>query len=245
MKLFKLFVVTLIFSNAVSCKKPTLTSSSNVSMDDAASMLSGSLSSNSYGVNNISTDASFSAQTSIATNQLCGSTKMDTLIRQSQPASAATYYYKLMYSHKLTCNISNSPDNITTNLSYAGNFSNSKLSLSNSGTTGFLIAGLTPTATVYAINGEYKSMGTFKLKPDTTNTGSANVDIVIKNLIVTKATQVIASGTATVIVTGTTAKKGDFTYNGTLTFNGNAMATMVINGTTYTVNLTTGDVTKH
>src|ERR1700744_1092449 len=236
MKFFKLFVVTLILLNAVSCKKPTVTSL-NVSMDDAASMLSGSLSSSSYGVNNISTDASLNAQTSIATNQPCGSTKTDTLIRQSQPGSPASYYYKLIYSHKLTCNTSNSPDNITTNLSYAGNFSNSKLSLKNSGTTSFIVAGLTPTATVYAINGEYKSMGTFKLKPDTTNTGSANVDIVVKNLIVTKATQVIASGTAAVIVTGTTVKKGDFTYNGTLTFNGNSMATMVINGTTYTVNL--------
>jgi len=214
-------------------------------MDDAASMLSGSLSSSTYGVNNISTDASLSAQTSISTSQPCGSTKMDTLIRQNQPGSATTYYYKLIYSHKLTCNTSNSPDNINTNLSYAGNFSNSKLSLSNSGTTSFVIAGLTQTATVYAINGEYKSMGTFKLKSDTTNTGSANVDIVVKNLIITKATQVIASGTATVIVTGTTVKKGDFTYNGTLTFNGNAMATMVINGTTYIINIATGDITKH
>jgi len=244
MKVFKLFVAGFILSGVISCKKPGLTTL-NVSMDDAASMLAGSLSSNSYGVSDISTDVSLNANTSIATNLACGSTKIDTFTRKSQPGSAGTYSYKLTYSHKLTCNMSNSPDNISSNLSYAGSFSNSKLSLSNSGTTSFILAGLTSTATVYSVNGEYKSMGSFKLKADTTNAGTANVDIVVKNVIINKATQVITGGTGTVIVTGTTIKKGDFTYNGTLTFNGAWMASMVINGTTYTISLATGEVIRH
>ena len=231
----------MLFAVIAACKKSAVPSL-NVSVDDAASMLTGSLASSSYGLNNISDDISVNAQVFI--NLPCGSTKTDTLIRQSQAGLPSAYYYKLIYTHKLTCNANNLPDNISSNLTYTGNFNNSTLSLANSGTTSFVIAGLTPTAIVYSINGEYKSMGSFKLKSDTTNTGSANVDIVVKNVTINKATQVIASGTATVIITGTTLKKGDFTYNGTLTFNGNFMATLVLNDTTYSINLTTGVIVK-
>jgi hypothetical protein len=243
MKIFKLLLAVLILSAGVACRKTSLPTL-NVSMDDAASMLAGSLSTNSYGVNNISTDVSVNGLSAISTNQACGSTKIDTFIRKNTTGASAAYYYKLIYQQKLTCNTSNLPDNISSNLTFSGYYSNSKLSLTNTGTASFILAGLTPTATVHSINGEYKSMGTFKLKSDTTNTGSANIDIVVKNLIITKSTQTITGGTATVIVTGTTSKKGDFTYNGTLTFNGNLMATMVINGTTYIVNLATGTVTR-
>ena len=35
-------------------------------------------------------------------------------------------------------------------------------------------------------------------------------------------------------------KKGSFTYTGALVFNGNGTATLTLNGTVYTINLTTG-----
>lgn len=242
MKLLKLFLVAFILSGVISCKKGALVSA-NVSMDDAAAMLSGSLSSNSYGMNNMSADVGSNALAFATNNSPCGFTKIDTFSRHSSTPSAA-YAYKLSYTHKLFCNTSNLPDNITSTLTYSGYYTNAKVLLTNTGTASFVIAGLSPTALVYAINGEYKSSGTFKLKSDTTNTGSASIDIVVKNVIITKSTLVIASGTATVIITGTTAKKGDFTYNGTLTFNGTSLATMIINGTTYTINLLTGDITR-
>lgn len=244
MKYLKLSIITaFILSGIIACKKGTI-ASLNVSNDDAASILAGSMASNSYGVTNISSDISLNALNSITTNLSCGLTKTDTIIRKNAAGATATYNYKLIYSNKLNCNTSNLPDNIISKLTYTGNYSNQKLSLTNSGNNYCTIAGLTPTATVHVVNGEYKSMGTFKLKADSTNRGSANVDIVVKNLTINKSTQVIAGGTATVIVTGTTVKKGDFTYNGTLTFNGNNMTTMSLNGTTYIINLATGDIVK-
>jgi len=227
------------------CKKPTALLSSNVSNADAATMLAGSLSANSYGLTNISTDIGMHVNTAMSSNQACGSTVIDTVTRRSVPGADVSYSYKLTYSRKLTCNTSSQPDNVSSNLAYSGFFSNSALSITNSGTAVFTVAGLTTNATAYVLNGEYKSSGSFKLKPDTAaNNGSASVDIVVKNINVSKATQVINSGTATVIVTGTTVKKGDFTYNGTLTFNGNFMATLTLNGSNYTINLATGTVAK-
>jgi len=243
MRNFKVVVgLTLFLSVYYACKKPTIVSS-NVSNADAAAMIASSLSSSTYGVNNISTDITVIAQAPIINTNGCAVTKIDTFTRQNQLGSSAIYNYKLIYTHKLACNSSNLPDNITGSLSYSGSFNNANLTLKNSGTTTYTIAGLTPTATVYAINAEYKSSGTFKLKGDTTNTGSVNADIVVKNVVFNKASQLITSGTATAIITGTTVKKGDFTYNGNLTFNGNSLATLSLNGSNYSINIATGVVT--
>jgi hypothetical protein len=207
-------------------------------------MLSGSLSSSSYGMSYISTDASLSALLTANANQTCGSTKIDTFTRQNPSGTVYNYNYKLIYSHKLNCNSNKLPDNITGNLLYSGNYSNPSISIKNAGSANFILAGLTTTATVHSLNGEYKSTGSFKLKSDTTNTGSASIDIVIKNLTISKSTQLITGGTATAIITGSTFKKGDFTYNGTLTFKTGSLATLVLNGTTYSINLITGDIIK-
>jgi hypothetical protein len=245
MKISKLSMAALFLSlGLATCKKPGLMPTSNVSNADAAVMLSGALSSNSYGLTNISTDVSLNAATALYANQACGSTVKDTMTRKSQAGSSSSYLYKLSYTHKLTCNIGGATDNISSNLTYSGYFNNPALSLTNSGSAAIIVAGLTPAATAYVVNGEYKSSGSFKLRPDSTNTGSASIDIVVKNLIVAKTTQVVAGGTATVIVTGTTLKKGDFTYNGTVTFNGNFMASLALNGSNYTINLATGIVTR-
>jgi len=238
-----LFIILTCAVAFTACKKPTLVAL-NVTVDDAASILGGSISSNSYGYNNLSADANTYAQSALNSNLACGASKTDTFSRRNQPGAAATYLYMLSYTRKLNCNISYQADNFASTLTFTGNYNTPNVMLSNSGTLTATIAGLTPTATVYAVNGEYKTSGTFKVKRDTTNTGTASVDIVLKNLVINKATQMINSGTGTMILTGSTVKKGDFTYNGTITFNGNSMATMAINGTTYTVNLMAGTVVK-
>ena len=243
MKIFKFSLVATVVFCALACKKPTLVAL-NVTVDDAAAILGGSVASNSYGFNNLSADCNWYAQSALTSNLACGASKTDTFTRKSQPGSAASYLYKLSYTRKLNCNVSSQADNFSSTLTFSGNYSTSNVSLSNSGTTALTIGGLTQTATVYAINGEYKTSGTFKIKRDTTNTGTASVDIILKNLVTNKTTQIINSGTGTMILTGSTIKKGDFTYNGSIVFNGNSMATMSINGATYNVNLLTGEVVK-
>ncbi len=244
MKNLKLFVVlAFILPAVVACKKNGVTSL-NVSNADAAAILAGSTATNSYGVYGITNDISLNALVqSSATNLGCGVTKLDTISRHSAAGASATYSYAFYDNYKLNCNSSNLPDNITGNIGYKGYYSNTNLTLTNSGTVTYTLAGLTTTATVHSLNGEYKSSGSFKLKSDTTNTGTVNIDVVIKNLTISKSTQYFTGGTATVIITGTTTKKGDFTYNGTLTINTGSLATLVLNGSTYQVNLVLGTIT--
>ena len=59
----------------------------------------------------------------------------------------------------------------------------------------------------------------------------------LNNIAVSKTTYNIVSGTASVVFNGVSSTGNQYTYDGTITFNGNNTATLVINGNTYTINL--------
>jgi hypothetical protein len=243
MKFIKLAIVISFIAGVVSCKKAQL-AAVNSSNDDAAIILGSSLATNNYGMNLLSTDISGNALELMAKNLSCGQSVTDSIQRKNMPGTAATYIYKLKYTNTLNCNSSNLPDNLTNSLTYSGNFNGPKITFTNSGSTNYHIAGLTPTATVHTFNGEYKGSGSYKFKTDTTNKGTASIYMNVKNLVVSKANHNVMGGTAMVIVTGTSTKKSTFTYNGTLTFINAFSASLLLNGTDYTVDLVTGDITK-
>jgi hypothetical protein len=242
MKKIKFSIVAMLILGAVACKKNDsghVAITANVSNAEAADMVAGSLSSNSNGVANVAADATLDASVYVRAKLACGTTKSDTISRQSQAGAQYTYSYNLTYNYMVNC-VNNVLDNLSSNLAYSGSFSGPNLSSTNSGSSIFTVAGLSPTATDFVINGEYKRSGSFQSKVDTTNHGNSSVDIVITALTVTKPARTIASGSATISVTGDVPKKGSFTYTGTLVFNGDGTATLTLNGTVYTINLTTG-----
>ncbi|MDB5030369.1 hypothetical protein [Mucilaginibacter sp.] len=243
-----LLLIPFIFLAFASCKKLGVSSTADVSVEDAANIIGSSLASNSSGLTTTQSDVALSSQALFSNSSGCGITKIDSASRQSASAAETTYAYKEKFTNKLNCNTNNQPDNVTSSLTYAGYFNGPKVFITNSGSSNFTIAGLTPTATVYAINGTYKSTGNFKLKADTTKNGTVNIDIVIKNLIITKATATtpagITGGTATAAISGSTPKKGAFSFAGALTFNGSSLAILTLNSTVYFVNLITGAVVK-
>jgi hypothetical protein len=234
--------MALLLVSFMACQKSN-DLSANVTNEEAADMVAGSISYSSNGVGNISDDASFTASSPTSKHLTCGSTVTDTVARHSTVAPNP-YSYKLIYSYTLTCNANNLPDNLKGNLTYSGFFGSPNISFTNTGSATFVVAGLTPTALNYVINGEYKSTGTFKSKIDTTNTGTANIDVVISNLTLTKPARLIKSGTTTVTVTGTVPKKGNFNFIGNLVFNGDGTATLTLATSVYTINLITGARTK-
>jgi hypothetical protein len=242
MKKIKLSILGVLLLGAVACKKNDnsgVSITGNVSNAEAADMVAGSLSMNSNGVANISADATLDATAYINTHVTCGTTKSDSISRQSTAGSAYSYSYNLKYNYMVNC-VNNVPDNLSSSLVYSGSFSGPNLSSSNSGSSVFTVGGLAPTAKDFVINGEYKRNGSFQSKVDTTNHGSSSIDIVINALTITRPGRNIASGNATVSITGDVPKKGNFSYTGTIVFNGNGTATLTLNGTVYTINLETG-----
>jgi hypothetical protein len=244
------YLIPLILLCIAACKKLETTSSSGsmVTMDDAASMIANSLSSNSNGFTTFAASASTSSQKIALNNIGCGVTAAsggDTVTPHSITGTQVAYNYNI--SNKINCNINNVADNITSTLTFSGSFNGPNLSSSNSGTCNLTIAGFTPASAVYSLNGEFKSTGSFKVKPDSAKTGTSAINIVVKHLVITKATGstpcIITGGTATATITGN-SPKGAFTFTGALVFNGNNAATLTIGSTVYTLNLLTGVIAR-
>lgn len=252
MKAFKLLMMALLLAGAVACNKyETLRRVGDVvpvggsfSNNNAADLVAGSLAVNSNGVAIASSNIAFSSQSLADQHVPCGTTKKDTVNQQSAAGATTTYSYKSTFSYILNCNSSNEPDNTSTNSVYSGSYSNANYSSTNSGSIIFTTSGLAPASTQSVVNGEFKQAGSFQSKTTTTNAGNHNIDIVLQNLTFTKATRKIASGNATIAVTGSTPGQGSFNYTGTLTFNGDGTATLILNSVTYKIDLNTGIVTK-
>jgi hypothetical protein len=247
MRKIQLSILAVLLLGAVACKKTddhaTRPTTPNVSNAEAADMAAGSLSMNSNGMANVAADASVDASLYVHGHVACGTSKSDTISRQSQGGSQYTYSYNLIYNYMVNC-VNNVPDNLSSNLAYSGSFSGPNLSSSNSGSTVFTVGGLAPGANDFVINGEFKRAGTFQSKVDTTNHGNNNIDIKVTALTIVKANRTIAGGNATISITGDVPKKGNFSFTGTLVFNADGTATLTLNGTVYTINLSTGTRVK-
>jgi hypothetical protein len=255
MKTIKLSLIILLMVGAFSCKKDNSASTSgSVTTDQAADIAAGSLAENSQGLATVTDDVAVNAQglnstsgltvnsngvSTASVQQQCGTTLTDSVTR-SLTLDSVTINYFLKYSHTLNCNTSSQPDNLVNVLTYHGNFDGPRLTSTNSGSSTFTIAGLTTNATNFVINGEYKRAGTFQSKVGDKASGNSNVDIVVTNLKLSKPDRKIVSGSATIAITGTGAKGVSFSYTGTIVFNGDETATLTINGTGYTINLTNG-----
>ena len=244
MKLLKIFMAASLLIFAISCKKSQIAAVTPTS-DDAAILLAGSLANNNYGMTNLSMDISNTASPSGNNILACGSTIIDSIVRKNTPGNAGSYNYKVKYNNQVFCNNNSIPDYLINKANYNGNYQGPKLKVTSSGSTNYRVGGLTPTSTVHVINGEYKSTTNFKFRSDTTNSGTVNILIAAKDLILSKTNHTIQSGTAMVIITGNSTKKSMFTYNGNLSFNNAASATLKLNGNEYSIDLLTGEAVKN
>jgi len=243
MKFLNVFVIGAIVIGITACKKAQLTNM-DAPNDDAAIIIAEALVTNNFSANNINQNLSNNALTLTNKGSIhCGLSITDSVIHKSVAGASFSYNYKTKFTNKLNCSIAGLPDNITGNLSYSGHFTGPKLISNYSGNRTYRITGLTLTTENHIINGEYKCYNNYKFKTDTTNRGTANIYFGVKDLVVSKANHSIISGSAMIMVTGSSTKKENFTYNGKLTFNP-AYAVLTLNGNEYHIDINTGNVVK-
>jgi len=226
--------------NKGSGSKPSSTISTT---DDAADLVTASLSTNATSGSTTNTnDVSASVVAKLSIDSLCGTTWTDS-VNRSANSTVGSFAYKATHTYTLDCAKGSNglaDDSVTVNSVFSGNYSYAVLTGSFTGTGVWEIAGLGHGSPTLTINGEYKRSGTFTSKLDTTFAGTHSIDLVLSNVVLFKPLRTIASGTATVTITGNTIKRGAFTYTGTIVFNGQYNATLRLNGNTYLLDLGTG-----
>jgi hypothetical protein len=251
-----LFVPVLMFV-AISCKKSANTTSTSITTDEAADMAASAVASNSFGMTSITDNIGVNAQTlssvntggqavnSIGTNtvhQVCGTTLADSLTN-SGSSSSVTFSYFLKFVRTLNCNANSQPDNLVNAITFKGNFDGPRLTSADAGSSSFTIAGLTTNATNFVVNGTYTRKGSFTSKVGNKASGSSLVDIKATNIMLSKPSRAILSGSATISISGT-AGTSTFSYTGNLVFNGNNQATLTVGTAVYVINLLTGTYVK-
>ncbi|MHB8208830.1 hypothetical protein [Mucilaginibacter sp.] len=246
-KLRSFAFIGLVAGVLLSCNKNNSTSPNANSTDEAADLVTASVSTNTQsGALNSFSDVTVSSETKVNIDTLCGTVWTDSVNRSIPvtPGVPNNYSYKANYSYALNCNNGVYNHSATINSAYNGSFNNASLSSIFAGSADFTVSGLGRTYTAYVINGEYKRSGSFQSKTDTSYHGTNNVDIVFTNLTLIKPLQVIKSGSASFTISGNMPSKGAFNYTGTIVFNGNENATLTVNGTVYLINLATGTKQK-
>lgn len=240
-------IILLLIIGLVSCKKMENNNPATMGPtgDEVAAIVGNSLAVNTSGLATNFNDMAISAP--ITVKQACGTSVTDST-SNSGNSNGTTYSYILKYTHTLLCNPTPQADNITFNLWYHGNSNGREVNSLDTGTATFKIAGLTPQATGYLINGEYKRTGAFTSNTGDHSSGFSSVDIVATNLVIAKSTGLVTSGTAPVNIIITTPahpQNHKYTFNGSIAWNANGTATLTgINGQTYTINLFTGLVSN-
>lgn len=249
MKTIKNYVLVMIilFSVAACDENESASTSSVVSNEEAADMVATSLAEESSGMTTVVADAASTAEDASKTagggrTAGCGYSETFSLTKTNREASLITYSYDYSYNYQMTCNSDNKPLTLVSGTDFVGSFDAPRLASSHTGTSDLNVSALDEAATSYLVNGSYSRAGTFESKVRNKNTSTSTVLISIDEIVVDKENEEIVSGSATISITGEVPGKGSFSFNGAIVFEGNAKATLTIDGTTYSVNIESGEI---
>lgn len=158
----------------------------------------------------------------------------DTSFQRSSTAGPVAYNYLFNLNWLINCNNVGIPQDAQVGVAGNGTFNTQRWS-GNDVTTGSLhFAGLNPQATAYTVNGSYALDGglTGNLR-NLDPTLDVEITVDLTDLTIRKSDRFITGGTGTVVIVATNARGRTETVNGTLVFNGDGTATVMINGFSY------------
>ena len=219
-----------------------------ITTEEAAVMASSSLASNSSGIAAASKESADGAESVMDSNEsgrikACGISQNINLSGASPQGAAIMWNYDFSYKFLLNCT-ADAPKSISVDLTYSGTYDGPRAKFDHEGASQVEVTGLAKSDTDFVLDGTYKRSGSFAMKEGDKKAGSSNIDYTITAVKVDKDGHDIVAGTAKFVLKGTVSGKGDFTYEGNVTFTGNDRAELAIKGETYIVNTVSGDVSK-
>jgi hypothetical protein len=241
-----LFFLAACLVLATSCKKNDDTTTTDaVSNSDAAEVVGSTLSSESGGavgfIQNSTSAYSSPSQllrSAYITKILIDSTFSDTL---TSATTSRTIKYK--WNFKATLYASNTIDSIVSSHTYMGVFDGPNASSNHQGSGQCTFTCIGSTGNINAnwnAKGTYTRTGTTVKKLDN-KTINHTTNVTYSNVVVNHSTKKIVSGNGIISTSGINGKGDAFNYSGTITFNGNDLATLNIGDKSYTVTLKSGD----
>lgn len=122
-----------------------------------------------------------------------------------------------------------------------GNFNAPRIASSGSRSSDWTIEGYEVSSTYYTLNGTTSGTSDTESKVRNKVKISSASQISVKNVKIDKSTLQILEGSLYLNITGTVDDQ-DFSYNVTIIYSGNGKAELTINGNTYIINISTGEI---
>ncbi|MFN0083574.1 MAG: hypothetical protein ACKVOM_13780 [Ferruginibacter sp.] len=210
------FAATLLFS----CKKENDTPTTTVTDEEAAEVISLAVSGNAQGLATQTAEITESANTYAS---ICGYSKDSSIIRQNT-IGLFSWNYNFQWQWAVLCN-GGVPSVMNVNYNMKGTYDAPRISSNDNAVANVAVTNLL-TGTQYILNGSYTRDGSQKSKIGGKNSFTSKVTINLSNLQLIKTTGQIASGTASVTITGSSSTGNSFSYSGNITFTGAKTATI-------------------
>ncbi len=233
MKTLKLLTITFFaVLLTVSCKKKDETPILDATTEEAAAIMATSFCTDNAGTMSLVEDAIELSQNTVLKSSLYDSS----FTISSTPGAAITYQYQVNYAYGFL-----NPGNFQLAYEANGNYNspNVNATISAAGSmnvTGFL------SGDYYVVNGQSGRDGTFTMKIGNKNSITGTVTSTLVNFKVSKTTGQLESGTATIVVNGSTSAGMNFGFTGTLEYTGNYTGTLTIDGKQFFINISTGTI---
>lgn len=220
------------------CDKKGDATTANLSNEEVSIVLEGALSNGTQGITSEVNDAIFITlqyAQKTANNQYCGIT-FDSTVTHNINEPRVTASYTSSWNWMVNCNNLNLPTSLDFSRMANGEYETTRMRSNDHATGNWKVSNLL-TGTSYTLSGAYTREGSQVSKVRNQNSFTSLVNITITSLNVNKNTLRIESGTATFTLTGSGTGGNQFSYEGTIIFNGNGAATVTINGETFDIQL--------
>lgn len=242
-KLFLSFIYAGLILSVVSCKNEEVNS---ITGEEAAEIVAMSMADDGMGASSfiytsVNTSSNANDNGMLKAKAVNVIDKDTTVTYSSNPSAVISYLMTASFSYQFTVDAMNNVTASSLTYSYNGNLDAPRLSSVHTGSGNLDVSSVnTETCTV---NGLFKRTSDVETKGVRAKQSTSQTTIDFSNIKVNKSTEEILSGTATVNISGNLSGKGNFEYSGSIVFNGEGMATITINDSSYSVNLQTGDYT--
>lgn len=165
----------------------------------------------------------------------CGVTKDTTIVTTNETAIGSSEY-TTQYTWTLECENDVTPLNYDFICHSQGSYNNNRMSSNDAGDADWVLEGLSENVNEFSATGTFGRNGEQTFKADGILTES-NIDFVVTNLKIDKASEEITGGSAEVNVHGTTDTDESFDFEGQIVFLGNGKAKLTVNGKSFVLGL--------
>jgi hypothetical protein len=237
---FMSFALIMCLSST-SCKKNDTTSTGDT--QDIADEIAASVGSSNSGLSSeiVSTAQLTKDYKSLKSSVIDTLYSVDTMFTKSSTSGAKityNYSYNVKYGYVFD---NNSLNNMYYNSVLNGSYDALRISSTDDRKSSWVVTGLPASSSNYVLNGTTERTGSSQSKVRNKRSFTSGSQITLTDVKVNKSSLLIVSGTLNWSISGTLNGQS-YSYSAVLIYQGNGTAQLTLNGTAYTISLSTGEI---